>query len=57
MTQAFTVQHKATTLSVNVDGYRVTVSVESITGDTVTQEEAAIALTKAISEFPQRVRY
>ena len=45
-----------TTVSVSGRPYRVTVAVEAVTGETINQADATIALTKAMSDFPQRSR-
>jgi hypothetical protein len=60
MTQPLPVTGKTATLSVEVAvgaaNYRVTVTVESVTGSAINEADATVALTKAVHEFPPRTR-
>lgn len=57
MTIPFQMDGKIATLQVDVDGYKVTVTVHPKPGTTITTEDADVILTSAVAHFPQRVRF
>lgn len=57
MTVPFIMIDNLATLEVDVDGYKVTVSVKPKPGTTITTEDADVILTSALPHFPQRIRF
>lgn len=57
MTVPFRMHGKLATLEVDVDGYKVTVTVHPKPGKTITTEDADVILTSAMAHFPQRARF
>ncbi len=53
MTQPLIVSGNTARLDMEVNGYRVTVTVTPVAGKPLDQRTAALALTKAMPEFPQ----
>jgi hypothetical protein len=56
MAVSFEMHGKLATLEVDVDGYKVTVTVHPKPGTTITTQDADVILTNAMAHFPQRVR-
>lgn len=54
MTVPFRMVGDVARLEVDVEGYKVTVTVEPRPGATLTTEDADVVLTNAIMHFPQR---
>jgi hypothetical protein len=57
MTVPFQMIGNLATLTVDVDGYKVTVTVEPRAGRSLTTEDADVILTNAMMHFPQRARF
>jgi hypothetical protein len=57
MTVPFQLQDNVATLEIDVEGYKVTITVQPKPGMTITTEDADVILTSAIPHFPQRVRF
>jgi hypothetical protein len=57
MTVPFRMVGAVARLEVDVEGYRVTVTVEPRPGATLTTEDADVVLTSAMIHFPQRARW
>ena len=53
---SFQINKNVAILEVTENGFRVTVTVERKDGITIETEDAEIALTKAMRQFPQRTR-
>jgi hypothetical protein len=57
MTVAFQMVGNAAELEVDVEGFKVTVTVEARPGHSLTTEDADVILTSAMMHFPQRARF
>ncbi len=53
----FLMNGKVAELEVDVDGYKVTVTVDPPRGVDMTEDDAAVILTNAMPHFPQRLRF
>lgn len=57
MTVPFEMHGKIATLEVDIEGYKVTVTVHPKPGTTITTEDAAVILANAAGHFPSCVRF
>jgi hypothetical protein len=57
MTVQFKMHGKQAKLEVDVDGYKVTVTVHPKPGTTITTEDADVIIRHAMGSFPQRTRF
>jgi hypothetical protein len=57
MTVPFRLIGDTATLEVDVEGYKVVVSVKPKPGAKITTEDADVILTSALPHFPQRARF
>jgi hypothetical protein len=56
MTVPFRMDGDVAKLQVDVDGYKVSVTVHPKPGAAITTEDADVILTEAMRRFPQRIR-
>jgi hypothetical protein len=57
MTVAFQMTGNVAKLEVDVEGFKVTVTVETRPGHNLTTEDADVILMNAMMHFPQRARF